>query len=440
MTMDNLKNLLTEVGRIVQLDAKQREEGEKRGEMFNIFEILKVETDETRAHSAFLAALLNPKGKHGAGDRFLRAFIDTMDSLKDFEFDTQDAKVEIEYSIGNKNENVTEGGRIDILISTDDKAVIIENKIYAGDQDKQLVRYANYAKKYSDYRLLYLNLYGYEASEYSAKDESEKKLQAGKDYFPIGYDKEIIDWLDACIADAARLPLVRESVIQYQNLIKKLTNKNKSLMKEISDKILENPANFKSAIEIANSLAEVRKTLQKRFWEQLKEKMKTLANEVQFFNDTKSGESQIVDSLDTFIRKYSEGTKKATANNRNYGLTIVVAEWCEYTVSWEIQISEDIFCGVVLRTKDKKFVTGEKTMVEPIRKFYEKYSNLKWEKGEKLYRWIHPSGRKINFLTLDNPEIYELADDNSDSEMIKRIVEESREYMETLKQLCEECK
>ena len=283
--MENLKTLLTEVGRIVQLDAKQREEGDKRGEMFNIFEILNIETDETRAHSAFLAALLNPKGKHGAGDRFLRAFIDTMDCLKDFEFDTQDAKVEIEYPIGNKNEDATEGGRIDILItSTDGKAVIIENKIYAGDQEKQLVRYANYAKKkFSDYRLLYLNLYGYEASEYSAKDESEKKLQAGKDYFPIGYDKEIIDWLDACIADAARLPLVRASIIQYQNLIKKLTNQNKSLMKEISDKILESPANVKSAIEIANSLAEVRETLQKRFWKQLKEKMKTLANEVHFF-------------------------------------------------------------------------------------------------------------------------------------------------------------
>ena len=438
--MENLKTLLAEVGRIVQLDAKQREEGEKRGEMFNIFEILKVETDETRAHSAFIAALLNPNGKHGAGDHFLRAFIDTIDCLNDFEFDTQDAKVEIEYSIGNKNEDATEGGRIDILITSTDgsKAVIIENKIYAGDQEKQLVRYANYAKKYSDYRLLYLNLFGSEASEYSVKDESDKTLQTGEDYFQIGYNKEIIDWLDACIADAARLPLVRESIIQYQNLIKKLTNQNKSLMKEISDKILESPANVKSAIEIANSLAEVRETLQKRFWKHLKEKMKTLANEVQFFNDTTSYESQIVDSLDTLIHNYSFD-KKATVNNRNYGLTIVVAEWCEYTVSWEIQICEDIICGVVLRTKDKKFVTGENTMVEPIRKFYEKYSNLKWGKGVKIYRWIHPSDRIINFLTLDNPEIYELADDNRESEIIKCIVAECHEYILTLKQLCKEC-
>ena len=224
--MENLKILLTEVGRIVQLDAKQREEREKRGELFNIFEILKVETNETRAHSAFLAALLTPKGKHGAGDRFLRAFIDTMDCLKDFEFNTKDAKVEIEYSIGNKNEDATEGGRIDILIESGNKAIIIENKIYAGDQEKQLIRYTNYAKKYRDYRLLYLNLYGDEASEYSVKDESDKKLQSGEDYFQVGYDKEIIDWLEACIAEAERLPIVRESVIQYQNLIKKLTNQN----------------------------------------------------------------------------------------------------------------------------------------------------------------------------------------------------------------------
>ena len=237
--MNDLKFFFAKIENIVRLDAECRKGKEERGELFNVFEVLKLQYNETRTHSAFLAALLTPKGKHGAGDRFLRAFIDTMGCLKDFEFDTKDAKVEIEYSIGNKNENATEGGRIDILIESADrnKAIIIENKIYAGDQEKQLVRYANYAKNYSDYRLLYLNLFGSEASEYSVKDESDKTLQSGEDYFQVSYDKEIIDWLEACIAEAARLPIVRESIIQYQNLIKTLTNQ--SMEKKYDEQMLE---------------------------------------------------------------------------------------------------------------------------------------------------------------------------------------------------------
>ena len=41
---------------------------------FNIFEVLGVQTRETR-HSAFLAWLLDPSGNHGLGDYFLRRFL-----------------------------------------------------------------------------------------------------------------------------------------------------------------------------------------------------------------------------------------------------------------------------------------------------------------------------------------------------------------------------
>lgn len=432
--MENLKTLLAEVGRIVQLDAKQREEGEKRGEMFNIFEILKVETDETRAHSAFLAALLNPKGKHGAGDRFLRAFIDTMDCLKDFEFDTQDAKVEIEYPIGNKNEDVTEGGRIDILITSNGKAVIIENKIYAGDQEKQLVRYNNYAKKvYRDYRLLYLNLFGSEASEYSVKDESGKVLQSGKDYFPIGYDKEIIDWLDACIAEAARLPLVRESVIQYQNLIKKLTNQNKSLMNEIFNTILSSPANVESAIEIANSLADVKVELQKRFWKRLFNKMQSIAKDIKWYHTVDYVEE---DKFYEVIEKYV--SRKPGFLGR-FGLEIVVAKWGDYTVLWTIEAFDNVYYGVKMRDKNWQIVLdGDKEFPEMINNFLQASDWTTRKKDDNTFLcWNYPGENLINFLDFKNPEIYKLAKDDSDSDMINNIVTKSSKYIEALKNLCE---
>lgn len=46
----------------------------KRGEYFNVFEVLGLSTKEVRLHSAFLPELLNPNGSHGLGDKMLRSF------------------------------------------------------------------------------------------------------------------------------------------------------------------------------------------------------------------------------------------------------------------------------------------------------------------------------------------------------------------------------
>lgn len=54
--------------------------------------------------------------------------------------------MEVEKVIGNRNEDATEGGRIDMAIAVGSWLLVIENKIYAQDQDRQLLRYANYAK------------------------------------------------------------------------------------------------------------------------------------------------------------------------------------------------------------------------------------------------------------------------------------------------------
>lgn len=263
--MKELEFLLKQIGAIVQRDAQHRKEREERGEFFNVFEVLNLDTNETRTHSAFLAALLDPNGRHGAGDKFLKAFINSVDCLKDFDIDTKDAKVEIEYPIGNKNENITEGGRIDILIKSHGKSIIIENKIYAGDQENQLLRYHNFAKL-TEHRLLYLTLNGCEASEYS----TDNKLVCAHDYYAIGYNKEIINWIDDCIAEAARLPIVRETLIQYQNLIKNLTCQNMETEygKQVLDAMVEN---IDTVAAIVNQLDNWRTQIIKKLIEDLEQ-------------------------------------------------------------------------------------------------------------------------------------------------------------------------
>ena len=208
MDINNIQGLLNQVATI---NKKNAEILDATGGRFNIFRICGVNHYEN-THSSILAEFLNPQGSHSLKNQFLDAFLETIG--KDFtlkDFDTANATVHTEY--------VTNNGRIDILIKDHKKnAIIIENKIYACDQHEQLIRYDSSAKKYFEhYQIYYLTLFGSEASEQSAGDVI---------YHTISYAETIIQWLDKCIALAVRLPLVRETLIQYSNHIKQLTDQD----------------------------------------------------------------------------------------------------------------------------------------------------------------------------------------------------------------------
>lgn len=138
-------------------------------------------------------------------------------------------------SAGTINEETSEGGRMDITIRSHDRSqiIILENKIYAGDQPKQLVRYANYAKRFKESAIIYLTLYRQEASEASCVDDAGNRVP----YIPIGYNDEILTWLGRCQQIAVQHPIIRETILQYINLIKELTHqmendKNKQALLE----------------------------------------------------------------------------------------------------------------------------------------------------------------------------------------------------------------
>jgi len=71
--MYELTRLLKQVSEILVREKTQQEEKRKRGEKFNIFEILGLKTSEVRLHSAIIAELLNPNGNHGLGDKFFKS-------------------------------------------------------------------------------------------------------------------------------------------------------------------------------------------------------------------------------------------------------------------------------------------------------------------------------------------------------------------------------
>ena len=173
-----------------------------RRDPFNVFSVLRTEHDEVNLHSRFLAALLDYRQPSDGPRENLADFLCTV-GIRDLKH--EDA------TVGREVDNV------DILIrdSSSRQAVVIENKIWAGDQPQQLLRYAEQQEKdgYTPH-LLYLTLDGHDPSEDSA---------GGRDYECISYKDHLSPWLKNCQQRAYDEPALRESVAQYLRLIEKLT-------------------------------------------------------------------------------------------------------------------------------------------------------------------------------------------------------------------------
>ena len=280
-------SLLHKVNQLVQEEKILKREKERRGENFNIFEVMHAQRDEVYTHSAIIASLLNPKWNHGCNSTFLKIFVDHLKEslpIVDFSFDTDLEKchVYVEYNIGNISSGSESGGRIDIIIQSEirDKAIIIENKIYADDQKKQLYRYKNYAQThYKSYIILYLTLAGHVPSNDSTSGEMFS-MKEGKDFFCIDYKSFIRDWLISCKEKAASSPVVRETITQYYNLILKLTNQDmeSSTKEKLVDLLAANKDNITAMLKISSVRNE---TLNKVCDTKLREQVQKIANELE---------------------------------------------------------------------------------------------------------------------------------------------------------------
>ena len=238
--LDIIQQFFQEVASICALEQSQQEERNRKGENYNLFSILSIERYELK-HSALIANLLDPKGSHGCGDAFLRAFFEI--ALKERAYPFKDCTLPDSYTEYYTGPIVGDtGGRIDILVKSSSYGLIIENKIYAGDQDKQLTRYDNYGKETfgaDGYLLVYLTLYGCDASKESTATKSAEEVG----YLRLSYAEDILRWLEQCARLAYDKPLVRESLNQYIRTIKQLTyqDMNQENIEEIIDLAVDHP-------------------------------------------------------------------------------------------------------------------------------------------------------------------------------------------------------
>jgi hypothetical protein len=294
ISVNSVNALLQQVS-IIQ--KKYDDIAELTGEKFNVFQLLNVNHYEN-THSSILSYFLNSKGNHGQKDLFLKLFLEVLNEkflcfandknakilpedshyYEINKFQTEDSESITEYLAGKIDEDYLNGGRIDILLRDKFKQqIIIENKIYAVDQENQLVRYKNFDKRAP---IFYLNLWGDEPSI-----NSKGELIGNKDYFIISYETDIIRWLEKCIKECFNKPFIRETLNQYLNLIKELTNQstNKNMEKEIATILMNNFSSFIQILENQNAVFDEINIKMKKMMTDLASKLNiSLANNYNF--------------------------------------------------------------------------------------------------------------------------------------------------------------
>ncbi len=158
-------------------------------------------------HSRVLRDLLDPRGKHGCGDAFLRLFFQK--ALGDTEFPVAD---------GDRWTVSAEAERFDVRIQNrnSSKIIIIENKSNeAGDQPNQLYRYWFSGIYQRQYRLQKAGIKVYAKILYASPDrgkqpdaQTKTRPESWDSALPksvpegtvkvVYFQREIADWLEAC--------------------------------------------------------------------------------------------------------------------------------------------------------------------------------------------------------------------------------------------------
>ncbi|MES2328163.1 MAG: PD-(D/E)XK nuclease family protein [Bacteroidota bacterium] len=221
----------------------------------NVFLLVSNYYYKENLHSDILKEILDPRGIHKEGDRFLVAFIDYLNSrITNGAID----KANYQNTVVER-----EAARIDITVKDkfSKKAIIIENKIHAaGDMDRQIPRYWLELEKqgYTIDSVVYLILNGYKQPDTNGWTELERKKILPYVLNTSAYDETTGDlyhgWLLKCETISERIDTTY-FLKQYNQLIAFLGGKqmNKPLMEDFLNSMLQDQ-NFETAHALKDML------------------------------------------------------------------------------------------------------------------------------------------------------------------------------------------
>lgn len=379
---------------------------------FNIFKVMFNESDEVNLHSKFLYELL-------VGTKLSQEFFQLFLQVLNLDFSNEKFIVMREY----KN--------IDLIIKNEKIAIIIENKIYAEDQEKQLYRYyetlrkENYDK--NSIYIFYLTLDGRDPSE-----NSIYKLEGEKEINCISYAEDISEWLKLCMKESIFDNSLREILNQYRKIVLELSGKGNggnSIM-EIKNHIITSPENLEMAINLVDGLIEAKIEVQYTFWKDLEKALK----DKNYVIENLFNQQYTRNSVSNFYRK--------SKNNKWYGMSFKILNLDSKKMLYlTVEIYGSVYWG--FRIIENEDVTRDFKEFDSLReKFKEMLSitGLKCYDDEKT-NWIGylKFNNDLDFRGFNNQDIFNLVNDELRKEIIQNCVSDidkgTKVFLEKIKDL-----
>ena len=414
--MDNINNLF----QIVEKLKEEYSNLSKTNIDFNIFRVLRQESDEVNLHSKFIIELLSNIPFYS--EKFRKLF------LKNIGLDENYFKDNVRVKREYKN--------IDILLTEKDRAVIIENKIYAEDQGEQLARYYDIMKNNSnEVKVFYLTLEGRDPSKQSLGKKLcfEGSYEENKESIKnLSYKNNIANWIEECIKESEDVPVIRETLIQYLEVVNRLTGKtgNKDYHNSIANELLSSEKNIRLANDIKNGLEIAINNIKLQFWTELEEKIKgdkifkTIDGKYSVEENEKYTKEKIEDNKKNYGLSYSLGKK---TGNEDYELLLMFEVYGQ-EFYWIYGLISN---GKRSRNcKEEKFEKLKKIIKEEVKNNGGNFDCYFDKSEDSCFNLVYPIP-KFNYRFHDN-EFFKLADKEYRENYINDIVKSVSEITESI--------
>ena len=272
----NYESFFEQIKEFREIQEKQKRTGLND---FNLLTTVRKYHDEVYLHSAMIGALLNPLGLHYQKTLFLELFLKEI-GLSEWGLNLDNISVYVEYH------------DIDLYITDGVKHVIIENKIWAADQECQIIRYINIIlqenfeafKKIKEneiisedlMRVVYLTAQskkipdehtvknGYisfcggdkKLEKCSQKDRMKTLIKGGLKNYKAKYQRntyiDVLKWLEKSKEQISNITNLNEAIQQYIDVVKMVNKTYEGNVMSLKEYIINNEVNFTLLKNIAN--------------------------------------------------------------------------------------------------------------------------------------------------------------------------------------------
>lgn len=390
------------------------------GEDYSVLETA-IKGNEEMMHSSVIASLLDTRGSHGQKCRFLELFLGCLpERFKSF--DASGARTACERYIGQKTED--SGGRVDICIeNSSGQMIVIENKIFAGDYEHQILRYVEFLRGMLRNRdgvkfpVLYLTPDGHSPSDDSTQADG-MQCRCGEDYVCISYKDVIVPWLDKCINEMQEKPHLKEHLTTYRDIIKKKVL-GMDRKKDIINIIESTEKNIKAAREISGQLDEIKIDAVTTFWRTIKKNLEEDGLCPEFCHFDANKKLMIVQDIEGLVRKYVD---RPNEDNRYFGISVKLQNDSHVC----LLVEENIYFAIAPKLVDLPALKDRKTELK----------DWKTDSG-RFAAWKYPKCGKKSLLSPDD-DIWKLAcseNKNTDAVSLDLISQLSSEFIDIVRNL-----